>query len=154
MPTPSKFTADRRQALLEAPTFRASERTCAREAGIDHETLRRWLKRGEESQDDGNFRDFFEAWEAATSHPRVRALRSLYKAVPDDVRAAQWFLERSEEGFEPPNTRQAPPKIGPVVVALSFHDGEPVAALGGGTVITVGEPVPDEQDSPADTPTG
>jgi DNA invertase Pin-like site-specific DNA recombinase len=57
----SKFTAERRQIIVEHLAAGFSRRGAARAAQIDHETLSRWLKRGAKGAPDGRWRTFFDA---------------------------------------------------------------------------------------------
>ena len=58
------------------------------------------------------------------------------------------WLERREEGYEPPQLRQNKPVQQPVVVNLTFHDGDPVPEFGAATVVEIGEAVKDDPALP------
>ena len=73
MPTPSKFTEAGRRLIVAALGCGASRRTASRLAGVDHQTLGRWLARGRASSPGGRWRDFHDAVLAAEAAPsRVR----------------------------------------------------------------------------------
>lgn len=93
MGRPSKLTPERQQRLLDA--IRAGnyyEPACVY-AGIDYATFRRWMQRGEQATH-GPYREFREAVLRAEAEAEIRAVALINKAMPDDWRAAQMFLER------------------------------------------------------------
>lgn len=147
MPTPSKFTADRRQKIVQALKIGASRRTAAAVAGVDESTLRDWLARGKDAEEGSRWREFYEDCEDAVAHPKMRALGLIYEKLGDDANIAWKFIERREEGYAPPQAGPPQAPAGPVVIALAFHDGEPVESRAG-TVIDVGEVRDGEQALP------
>lgn len=139
MPTPSKFTADRRQVIVEARRLGASLRTCARQAGITHTTLERWLEKGETAPEGSRYREFWTQYEAADADASLHYLRIVHESAIDKPDLAMRWLERREDGYEPPSTRHAPAVAQPLVVHLTFHDGDPVPEFGDATVVEIGE---------------
>src|SRR6185436_1898218 len=136
MPTPSKFTADRKEEILRCARLGGSNSTCAAAGGIGEATLRDWLERGANSEEGSAYRDFYEAFQAAKAVPNVRALEIVQKAMADKPDLAWKFLERREGGFAPPAPQAPAASAGPVLIQLAFVNGQP---SGEGTVIDVPE---------------
>ncbi|HYU57797.1 MAG TPA: hypothetical protein VEO00_07090 [Actinomycetota bacterium] len=138
MPTPSKWSAARRRAILEILAVGGSRRTAAAAAGIDHATLLRWLDRGATSKGDTTWRRFAEDVAKAEASPRVRALSIVHEAMPDSPMLAWRFLERREEGYAPTPPAPPPPQ-GPLVIELSLNPGPvpPPVELPASSVIEV-----------------
>lgn len=123
MSTPTKFTQETREKILQALSVGASQRTAAAIAGIDAATLTRWLQKGREADQETNFGKFYAAVQQAEAQPRVRALGILYKELPDNPALAWKFIERREPGFAPPMPN-APASLQPqVVIQMAFADG-------------------------------
>jgi hypothetical protein len=141
MGRPSKFTADRRERILQAKRVGASNRTAARVAGISPSVLADWLKRGETGLAESNYHQFWEEFEEASAHPRERALGIIYNALPDRPDLAWKYIERREDGYAPPIQAPAIAQVGPVNVMLSFIEATRPAVA---EVIDVGtaEPTP------------
>lgn len=125
MPTPSKFTEDRRKKILQVLSIGGSRVSAAATAGVDEATFRRWMVRGKESDDGTRWRDFYDEVIAAEAAPRVRALGIVYKELPDNPALAWKYLERREPGYAPPMP-DAVGGGGPVVIQLAFAEGSPV----------------------------
>lgn len=125
MPTPSKFTADVRQKIIQALSVGASRSTAAAIAGVDEAQIRRWIKRGSTSDAGTNFREFYEEVRKAEASPRMRALGIIYKELPDNPGLAWKYIERMEPGYAPPLPELAPQQA-PLVINLSFTDGSPM----------------------------
>jgi hypothetical protein len=114
MPTPSKFTEARRRVVLGALGCGASRRTAAKLAGIDHQTLGRWLERGQRASPEGRWGRFYWAAVAAEADPKLRVFPNL-----DDEpnMSTTWrFLERTEFMLE---------REEPVRITVVLHDGTP-----------------------------
>jgi hypothetical protein len=124
MPTPSKFTADTRQTILEVKRVGGPDTLACAAARITVTTLNRWLDKGKTAEE-GRYREFFEEYQEAKAHPKVRALGMVYKRVADNDQMLWKYVERQVDGFAPPmpNVHQAP--TGPVVIQLSLSDGRP-----------------------------
>ena len=116
MPTPSKFTEARRRLILAALGCGASRRTASRLAGVDHQTLGRWIERGRDGSPGGRWRDFHDAVLAAESaQPRPGLL-----PLPPDVSTAELrWAEKLIFGSE--WARQEVHEWLPTI-QLSFHD--------------------------------
>jgi hypothetical protein len=126
MPTPSKFTSERRGKILEILTAGGSRRAAAARAGIDHATLARWLARGRGGAPGGRWHTFMRDVEQAEAHPALRVLREEYDKAQDSPWAAFRFLERHNvwaEDDEPDSPD------GPVVIRFTLAE-ENVPALG------------------------
>lgn len=123
MPGPSKFTADRRERILEALRYGSSYRTAAAYAGVDPSQLTRWLQRGRAAKE-GAYSDFAAAVEKAEAEPKIRALRIVHDAMADKPDLAWKYVERRERGFAPPqpNMHQAPPQVN-IRLSLPGHEG-------------------------------
>jgi transposase-like protein len=126
MPTPTKFTGETRQQILEALQVGASRRTAAAIARVDEATLRRWMEQGKSAGEGTRFREFYTQVLEAEAHPRMRALGIIYRAMEDKPDFAWKFAERRESGFAPPMPQalQAAPQV---QIQLSFHDGGALA---------------------------
>jgi transposase-like protein len=131
MPNRSRFTEDVRRTILQALAVGASRRTAAAVAGIDRHTLSRWISRGESAPAGSRFADFVAEVERAEATPRLRALATVNRDLADNAMLAWKFLERREDGFQPP----APggpvmPILGPTTIELKFADGKPAVLPG------------------------
>jgi hypothetical protein len=126
MPTPSKFTADRRKLLIEGAELGLSRQSNSIHAGIEDATLRRWLERGRIAPEGSAFKRFREEFLAAEVAPRKKALAIVSEAWPDKPDLAWKFIERREPGYAPPMPN-APVHQGPVVIELKLAGGQPLA---------------------------
>ena len=78
MGRPAKFTVQRRELILELLRAGASRRAAARVAGVDHSTLIKWIRRGEQaSHPESQYRRFLGEVLEAEANPRIRALTPL-----------------------------------------------------------------------------
>lgn len=119
MPTPSKFTAERRSRILEILSAGGSRRAAAAQAGIDHATLGRWLTRGRNGAPGGRWHTFMRDVEQAEAHPGLRAIREEYDLISDSPGVAFQFLERTlwaEDDDEPD------PPDGPIVIRFELSE--------------------------------
>lgn len=138
MGRPSKFVEARKQQILAVLKVGGSRDTAAQVAGVTSETLRVWLKRGADQDDEGSsYREFYEEVLAAEAEPRFRALGIVYKALPDNPMLAWKVVERKEPGYAPPvpGTHQAAPAVqinlsltGSAAPLPAWIDGEVVDA--------------------------
>jgi hypothetical protein len=70
----------------------------ARAAGVSPTSYFAWMERGEADRESGTdtpFAQFAEAATRAKSEARVAAVAYIRRAMPDDWRAAAWYLERT-----------------------------------------------------------
>ena len=125
MPTPSKFTAERKRKILEALSVGSSRRTAAAVAGIDEAALRRWIEKGKDAAPGSSFGKFAEDVAEAEAHPRMRALGVIYNELPNRPDLAWKFIERREPGYAPP-LPNAPERQGPLVIELALAGGSPL----------------------------
>jgi len=103
MGRPSKFTEARREQIIAVLTVGGSRKTAANVSGLSEETLRVWLKRGEDNDDpESGYRQFYERVLAAEAEPLYRALGIVHKALPDKPELAWKVIERREPGYAPP----------------------------------------------------
>ena len=93
MARPSKLTPERQQKLVEAIAAGNYYETACTYAGIDYTTFRLWMIRGEQEKQ-GKYSEFFEAITRAEAEAENTAVQIWQKAMADDWRAAQMFLER------------------------------------------------------------
>ena len=93
MARPSKLTPERQQKLAEAIAAGNYYETACAYAGIDYTTFRLWMQKGE-AQEATKYSEFFEAITRAEAEAENTAVQIWQKAMPDDWRAAQMFLER------------------------------------------------------------
>jgi hypothetical protein len=145
MPMPSKFTADRRQRILEALTIGAPLDVAAAIGGVERTTLQKWLQKGRAPGGPANFREFATQVDEAEAHPKARALGIIYKAMEDKPDLAWKFIERRVSGFAPPVAMPAVTHQ-PVKIQLSFHDG---AAIAIADRFIEGEAVEQDETAPA-----
>jgi hypothetical protein len=129
VPTPSKFTTERRRQILEILSAGGSRRTAAARAGIDHATLSRWLARGRMGAPGGRWHTFANDVMQAETNPAMRALREEYDKLSDSPFAAFRFLDdrAAWAAVDEPDIAD-----GPVVIELKFPDSPP--RLGDGAI--------------------
>ena len=127
MPTPSKFTSERRSKILEILSAGGSRRAAAALAGVDHATLARWLARGRKAAPGGRWHTFLRDVEQAETHPLLRVLRDEYDRAQDSPMAAFRFLDRHDAWAED----EPPLPADPVVIRLKLTDKSP-PVLGSG----------------------
>jgi hypothetical protein len=112
MPRPTKFTAARRERILEALRHGVSFEVAAQCGGVSRDTFQEWRKANP---------DFAQECETARAEMCVRMLEFISNAAndPKHWQAAAWILERTEpEQFG----RRAP-----LQVEMSGRDGKPIA---------------------------
>ena len=90
---PSKLTPERQKKLVDAIRAGNYYETACTYAGIEYQTFRNWMTAGEQATR-GKYFGFFEAITRAEAEAESRAVALWQKAMPDDWRAAQMFLER------------------------------------------------------------
>lgn len=90
-----KLTPETQKKILDAVRAGAYMEQAAHHAGINQATLYRWLERGAGDDAPARFREFREALTRARADAEVGAVAALRRAMPDDWRAAAFFLERS-----------------------------------------------------------
>ncbi len=94
MGRPSKFTADRRAAILKNLETGVSREVASRASGVDPETLRRWIRKGEDAAK-GLYHQFATDVIKAESVAVVDMVQVIHDASQrGDWRAAAWWLER------------------------------------------------------------
>jgi hypothetical protein len=125
MPTRSKFVAPVRAQILQLLAAGASRRTAAMAAGVDHRTLGRWIERGETAHPEGRWHQFYLDVLEAEAAPRLRALKIVHDALPDDPGLAWKFTERQVDGFGPPGRQPPAPAIPPMTIDVVFVDARP-----------------------------
>lgn len=143
MGRPSKFTDSRKQQILAVLKVGGSRDTAAQVAGLTGETLRVWLKRGADTDDEeSGYRQFYEDVLAAEAEPRFRALGIVHRALPDNPMLAWKVIERKEPGYAPPTPGSH--QVAPAVqINLSLTGSQaPLPAWIEGEVV-------DAQESPA-----
>ncbi len=96
MPRVTKFSAERRQKILEALQIGLSRRTAAALAGIDHGTLTRWIEKGRTAEEGTMWAAFYLQVLEAEAEPRVRAM-----AIPI-------LRGSSSSGGSPDTSRRSP----------------------------------------------
>jgi Homeodomain-like domain len=82
------------QQLLAALRTGATIGEAAAAAGISRSTVHRWVARGEGQ--DGRFQNFAEAVAQARAEAKVGAIAAVRRAMPEDWRAAAFYLERTD----------------------------------------------------------
>jgi transposase len=124
VPTPSKFTSERRARILEVLSAGDSRRAAAAVAGIDHATLGRWLERGRRGAPGGRWHSFMRDVEEAETHPALRVIREEYDKASDSPWAAFRYLERHDVWAE---DDEPDPPDGPVVITFELSERPPDA---------------------------
>jgi len=93
MARPSKLTPEIQKKIIEAvKAGNYYEAACAY-AGVSYSTLRGWIVKGEKAKS-GKYLKFLEAVRQAEAEAEARIVLQWQKAMPEDWRAAQAFLER------------------------------------------------------------
>lgn len=91
--TNSKFTTQRRAAIIEAVAKGHSLTSAAAFGGISKQTLFSWLAKAEK-QPDGQYEQFARDLALASAQAADIAVGAIKAAMPDDWRAAMEFLAR------------------------------------------------------------
>lgn len=98
MPQPgrrTKLTPAVQEGIVSALRAGSSRATAAEFAGIDKATLRRWMARGAEEEEESLYAGLRAAVREAESRAKVAAVGCIATAIRDgDCRAAMWWLER------------------------------------------------------------
>jgi transposase len=89
---PTKLTDEIRDTIVAAIRDGNYSETAAAAAGIGKTTFYLWMVKGETLG--GKYEQFREAVHAAEADAEAQALTVLLKAMPEDWRAAAWYLER------------------------------------------------------------
>lgn len=158
MPAPSKFTEARKEQIIAVLKVGGSRETAAQVSGVAYETLRIWLKRGEEmaqkaeeaDEESGSaYAEFRERVLAAEAEPRFKALAIVDKAMVDNPMLAWKVIERREPGYAPPMPGSVGGGAPQVHINLSLTgSAAPLPAWLEGEVIE-GEVVEDAEEVPA-----
>lgn len=91
---PSKFTPEVRNRILTAIRNGNTYEASAHYGGVSYDTLREWIKRGQE-ETAGEFSEFFEAIKSAEAKAEVESVALIRQAAQEGQwQAAAWFLER------------------------------------------------------------
>lgn len=118
---PNKLTQETIKKLEQAIALGATYEDACRYAGINYETFRRWMRRGEQAKS-GEYREFHERIRDAESRATIGWLAKIEAAANNGSwKAAAWKLER-----------RYPDRYGRSVqrVEVSGPDGEPVRVEG------------------------
>lgn len=91
--SPAKYTEEILNQIVEAIRHGNYYETAAAYAGIDSDTLRRWMKWGRQGRDQMLI-DFLEKVKQAKAEAEVRDLRYIGLAAEKNWFAAAWRLER------------------------------------------------------------
>ena len=90
---PTKLTPERQQQLLEALRAGCFYETACASAGVSYETVRSWMRRGEEDGE-GAYFEFLEAVEEAEAQLELELIGAWTEAARTDWRASMEFLAR------------------------------------------------------------
>lgn len=91
---PTKFTPDTCNRILSAIRNGNTYEASAHYGGVSYDTLREWIKRGQE-ETAGEFSEFFEAIKSAEAKAEVESVALIRQAAQEGQwQAAAWFLER------------------------------------------------------------
>ncbi len=125
MPTRSKFTEQRREAILANLRAGLPLASAAALAGVNRSTLMRWLARGRDAGPTSAFRQFVDACEQAVAEADAVAVNIVRQAMPDNPTLAwKWIERRMREDFG--RERPTAPLGSPVVIRLTLDGGEPL----------------------------
>lgn len=155
MGRPSKLTPERQQKLADAIRAGNYYETACTYAGIDYSTFRLWMTAGEKATR-GKFFEFFETITRAESEAEARAVALWQKAMPEDWRAAQMFLERRHPDRWGKQDRLDLKQSGKVAVEHGVETDSAnalLAALGFGPVGTTESGDADDGDPGSEPPT-
>lgn len=126
---PSKFTKERREAILATLRVGNSRTTAAAIAGIGEGTLRRWLTEAKDAKAGSAKAQFLSDVLTAEAEPKVRAMVAVqdsWEARPD---LAFKFLERRETGFAPPMPNAHPAAQTQTEIVVRFAPMPAVRAI-------------------------
>ena len=90
---PTKLTPETQKKIVDAIKAGNYMETAAAYAGINKETLHRWLKEGERAKS-GKKREFSNSVQKALAEAEVRDVVTIGKAAEQNWQAAAWRLER------------------------------------------------------------
>lgn len=91
---PTKFTEGTRKKILNGIAMGATYELAAQYGGVAYNTFNEWMKKGE-AEEDGEYRDFYEAIKQAEGKAAVGWLAKIEKAASDGSwQAAAWKIER------------------------------------------------------------
>jgi len=93
MARPTKLTPAIQQRVVSSIAAGAPLATACAYAGVDYSTFRRWLLRGKKERR-GQYRDFWDAVEAAEARLEVRVVAEWQKHLPKKWEACRDFLAR------------------------------------------------------------
>ena len=91
MARPSKFTEESRKVILENLETGTSREVASRASGVDPETVRKWIRKGEEETTGDYYQFAIDVGKAETT-AEVNMLKILTGAK--SWQAAAWWLER------------------------------------------------------------
>src|SRR5580658_5839288 len=90
---PTKLTPDIQEKILTVIKLGAYRTAACDFAGISPETLRNWMRRGE-NEGEGPYVEFAAAIKQAEASACLKALGTIRTAMESQWQAAAWFLER------------------------------------------------------------
>jgi len=126
MARPSKLTPEIQKKIIEAvKAGNYYEAACAY-AGVSYSTLRGWIVKGEKAKS-GKYLKFLEAVRQAEAEAEARIVLQWQKAMPEDWRAAQAFLERRypERWGKKDIVKHQGDNENPITYTVKFVDGHP-----------------------------
>jgi transposase len=91
-----KLDARVEKEIVDAVRAGAFLHEAAAAAGISRSTLHRWIQRGEDPNGEPLYRDFRDAVTRARAQAHVAAVAVIRRAMPDDWKAAAFYLERRD----------------------------------------------------------
>jgi transposase-like protein len=120
MAMPSKFTAERKEIILNALRIGAPLKDAAEWAGIDPSQLTRWIQRGEKAAEGTSWRNFHDEVRVAQAEPKMKALGIVNREMENKADLAWKFVERRVKGYAPPAPIAPPAPKSATVISLSF----------------------------------
>ena len=94
---PRKFTPERRKAILREMEAGVAMSRAAKMHGVDHSTVRDWIRKGLEDHDAGKataYASFAVKAEEHRAAALARAEKHVYERAQTDDEMARWLLER------------------------------------------------------------
>ena len=93
MARPSKLTPETRDIIIEGIRLGLRYDDAALAAGVSYQTIRNWVKKGEENKS-GKYVEFLDALKVAEGEGEKMLVALIQKAARKQWQAAAWILER------------------------------------------------------------
>ena len=122
MARPTKMNPGIRQAICKALRCGNTRQAAAEAAGVDRDTLRRWIRRGEQDNT-GAFKAFYGALTRAEAEAEQEAVSVVKGAfMAGEWRAAAWWLERRRPETYREQKNQGSSAAAETIVRVVYED--------------------------------